>query len=263
MKYIGIDYGTKKTGIAFSDDAGQMGFPHGTLVTTPRLPEELAALIKEKGVGAIVVGESRNFSGNDNPVAHDARKLGEDLAKLAGIPVHFEPETYTTQEARRYPDGSRMEGSPDVDASAAALILTGFFEREASRPKVEVEAPTASVVTEAAEEAPVHISIDDFAKVHVAVGTVLSAERVPETDKLLRLRVDLGEAAPRQIVSGIAKYVESPESLVGRQLSFVTNLAPRKIKGLESNGMLFAVGQDDTFAFVTPDRQVPPGTAAH
>jgi methionyl-tRNA synthetase len=109
----------------------------------------------------------------------------------------------------------------------------------------------------------VHISIDDFAKVHVAVGTVLSAERVPETDKLLRLMVDLGEAQPRQIVSGIAKYVESPESLVGRQLSFVTNLAPRKIKGLESNGMLFAVGQDDTFAFVTPDREVPPGTAAH
>lgn len=259
MKYIGIDYGTKKTGVAFSDDAGQMGFPHGTLITTPRLPEELATLIKEKGVGAIVVGESRNFSGNENPVAESARKLGEELSKIAGIPVHFEPETYTTQEARRYPDGSRMEGSPDVDASAAALILTGFFEREASRPAV-----TETVAPITVEEAPAqHISIDDFAKVQVAVGTILSAERVPETDKLLRLMVDLGEAAPRQIVSGIAAYVESPESLVGRQLSFVTNLAPRKIKGLESNGMLFAVGEGDTFAFVTPDRPVPPGTAAH
>jgi len=108
-----------------------------------------------------------------------------------------------------------------------------------------------------------NISIDDFAKVDVKVGTVLSAEPVPETDKLLRLMVDLGEDAPRQIVSGIRKYVENPETLVGRQLCFVTNLAPRMLKGLESNGMLFAVGENDTFAFVTPDRIVPPGTSAH
>jgi len=107
------------------------------------------------------------------------------------------------------------------------------------------------------------ITIDDFSKVEVKVGTVLSAERVPETDKLLRLVVDLGEEEPRQIVSGIASYVPEPETLVGRQLAFVTNLAPRKLKGIESNGMLFAVGEGDTFAFMTPDRPVPPGTAAH
>ena len=76
--------------------------------------------------------------------------------------------------------------------------------------------------------------------------------------------VDFGEVAgPRQIVSGIRAYVETPEELVGRRLAFVTNLAPRKIKGLESNGMLFAVGSDETFAFLTPDREVPPGTSAH
>jgi len=108
------------------------------------------------------------------------------------------------------------------------------------------------------------ISIDDFAKIQVSVGTVKTAELVPETDKLLRLTVDFGEeGGPRQIVSGIRKYVEDPETLVGRQLCFVTNLEPRTIKGLESNGMLFAVGSDDTFAFVTPDRPVPPGTSAH
>jgi len=108
------------------------------------------------------------------------------------------------------------------------------------------------------------ISIDDFAKVEVKVGTVRSAEEVPETDKLLKLMVDFGEASgPRQIVSGIRAYVNAPTELVGRQLAFVTNLAPRKIKGLESNGMLFAVGQEDTFAFLAPDRLVPPGTSAH
>lgn len=108
------------------------------------------------------------------------------------------------------------------------------------------------------------ISIEDFAKVEVQIGTVQSAERVPETDKLLRLVVEFGEeSGPRQIVSGINAYVNEPEDLVGRQLAFVTNLEPRTIKGLESNGMLFAVGNDETFAFVTPDRPVPPGTAAH
>jgi methionyl-tRNA synthetase len=108
------------------------------------------------------------------------------------------------------------------------------------------------------------ITIDEFKKIEVKMGTVESAERVPETDKLLRLMVNFGEeTGPRQIISGIAPYVEEPGSLVGRQLAFVTNLEPRTIKGLESNGMLFAVGEGDTFAFVTPDRAVPPGTGAH
>lgn len=108
------------------------------------------------------------------------------------------------------------------------------------------------------------ISIDEFAKVEVKVGTVLAAELVPETEKLLKLSIDFNEeSGPRQIVSGIRAYVTEPEELIGRQLAFVTNLAPRKIKGLESNGMLFAVGEGDSFAFLTPDRPVPPGTAAH
>jgi methionyl-tRNA synthetase len=108
------------------------------------------------------------------------------------------------------------------------------------------------------------ISIDDFSKIEVKVGTVRSAERVPETDKLIRLTVDFGEdTGPRQIVSGIAAYVSEPGSLVGRQLAFVTNLEPRVIRGLESNGMLFAVGTGESFAFLTPDRSVPPGTSAH
>ncbi len=108
------------------------------------------------------------------------------------------------------------------------------------------------------------ITIDEFGKIEVKVGTVRSAERVPETEKLLRLVVDFGEeGGPRQIVSGIAAYVPEPESLVGRQLAFATNLMPRTLRGLESDGMLFAVGEGDTFAFLTPDRTVPPGTSAH
>jgi len=128
------------------------------------------------------------------------------------------------------------------------------------------------------------IPIDEFAKIEVRIGTVRSAERVPETDKLLRLTVDFGlkpssdegsaelppeadaigeERDVRQIVSGIAAYVSDPATLVGRQLAFATNLEPRNIKGLVSDGMLFVVGEGDTFAFLTPDRLVPPGTSAH
>ncbi len=108
------------------------------------------------------------------------------------------------------------------------------------------------------------ISFDEFSRVEIKIGTVVSAERVPDTDKLLRLMVDFAEdAGPRQIVSGIATYVLDPLSLRGRQLAFVTNLEPRMIRGLESNGMLFAVGEGDTFAFITTDRPVPSGTSAH
>lgn len=108
------------------------------------------------------------------------------------------------------------------------------------------------------------IDISEFGKVEVKVGTVTLAERVPDTDKLLRLLVDFGEEhGPRQIVSGIAAYVPEPATLVGRQLAFVTNLAPRTLRGLESDGMLFAVGEGESFAFLGPDRPVPPGTSAH
>ena len=107
------------------------------------------------------------------------------------------------------------------------------------------------------------ISIDDLSKIEVRIGTVQAAERVPETDKLIKCTVDFGEeAGPRTIVSGVAAYT-APEALVGRQLAYVTNLEPRVIKGVESNGMLFAVGEGESFAFLTPDRSVPPGTSAH
>lgn len=110
---------------------------------------------------------------------------------------------------------------------------------------------------------PARISIDDFAKIEIKIGTILVAEPVPGADKLLRLEVDFGEAVPRQIVSGIRAYVTEPQTLIGKQYSFVTNLAPRRLKGLESDGMLFAVGEGDSFAFLAPDRPVPPGTSAH
>jgi methionyl-tRNA synthetase len=85
---------------------------------------------------------------------------------------------------------------------------------------------------------PAHITIDDFAKVELRVAQILVAERIPKADKLLRLEVDLGYEK-RQILAGIAQYYE-PEKLIGRKIIIVANLAPRKMRGLESNGMLLA-----------------------
>jgi methionyl-tRNA synthetase len=90
---------------------------------------------------------------------------------------------------------------------------------------------------------PQVITIDDFAKVELRVAQVLIAERIPKADKLLRLEVDLGYEK-RQILAGIAQFYE-PEKLIGRKIVIVANLAPRKMRGLESNGMLLAASLPD------------------
>jgi methionyl-tRNA synthetase len=105
-----------------------------------------------------------------------------------------------------------------------------------------------------------NISYEDFSKLELRVGEVLAIERVPETDRLLRLIVNLGDAEPRQIISGIAEYFPEPETLVGTRCIFVANLEPRVIKGLESQGMILAAtGEDGTFSLIVPHSDIPPG----
>ena len=115
----------------------------------------------------------------------------------------------------------------------AATTMAGQ-KAAASAPAAVVQQATG----EPAAQGPQHITIDDFAKVELRVAQILVAERVPKADKLLRLEVDLG-TEKRQILAGIAEYYE-PEKLIGRKIVIVTNLAPRKMRGLESNGMLLA-----------------------
>jgi methionyl-tRNA synthetase len=90
---------------------------------------------------------------------------------------------------------------------------------------------------------PEPIGIDDFAKIELRVAKILVAERIPKADKLLRLEVDLGYET-RQILSGIAQWY-TPEELIGRRIVVITNLAPRKMRGLESHGMLLAASETE------------------
>ncbi|MBI2278678.1 MAG: methionine--tRNA ligase subunit beta [Candidatus Brennerbacteria bacterium] len=102
------------------------------------------------------------------------------------------------------------------------------------------------------------ISIEDFKKIELKIGNVLAAERVEGSEKLVKLSVDLGEESPRQVLAGVAiAYV--PEALVGRQIVVVANLEPRKLMGMESNGMLLAVESDEGPVLLAPSKSVTPG----
>ena len=94
------------------------------------------------------------------------------------------------------------------------------------------------------KEAKTGINYEDFSKIDVRIGTIVTCERIEKSEKLLKLEVDLGGLGKRQILAGIAKWY-APEELVGLQTTFVINLEPRKMMGMESKGMIFALGLED------------------
>ena len=103
------------------------------------------------------------------------------------------------------------------------------------------------------------ITYEDFAKLDIRVGTVIAAEMVPETDKLIKCTIDFGDFGTRTIVSGIAEW-KKPEELVGRQLPYIVNLAPRMLRGVESQGMLLAASDEVGVALLSPERALAPGS---
>ena len=137
-----------------------------------------------------------------------------------------------------------MEQEITNPKAASAAPSTPEAAPVPGHPAAAQAAATASAPAAAAVPAgPVKIGIDDFTKVEMRVGQVKSAERVAGADKLLRLMVDIGDEV-RQIVAGIATAYE-PEKLVGRKVVVVVNLAPRKLRGVESNGMIVAASNPD------------------
>jgi methionyl-tRNA synthetase len=145
----------------------------------------------------------------------------------------------------------------EQEAKAKAAVAAGTAAPVVSEGTV---APAPAPAPAAAEgEAPVDntIGIEDFIKVELRVAQVLSAERIPKADKLLNLRVSLGDEE-RTVLAGMAEYYE-PEALVGRKVVMVVNLAPRKMRGLISQGMLLAAEADGVVSLLQPDQDLPAG----
>jgi len=124
MRTMGIDYGTKRVGVALTDEAGMMGFPHGVLPNDERLLVSLVALIEQKKVGQLVFGKSLNKEGKPNAIMTSIEELITDLTLALPIPIHLEPEHYSTQAALR------LQGRNEAtDAAAATLLLNSFLDR--------------------------------------------------------------------------------------------------------------------------------------
>jgi methionyl-tRNA synthetase len=135
-------------------------------------------------------------------------------------------------------------------------FVTRQRERLAQQASLEGQASATAGATE--EETMAEISFDDFMRLDLRVGVVRSAEPVAGADKLLKLQVDVGEAEPRQIVAGVAEWYE-PATLVGRRIPVLLNLAPRKIRGEVSQGMLLAADEEGRAFLLSPDGEVAPG----
>ena len=134
MKYLGIDYGTKRIGVAVSDEAGRVAFPREVIAAGPTALSVLEALIKAENIGTVVVGESRALSGEKNAVMEDIEQFARDLQELSGAPVVFETEVFSSSLAARQfaPEEKSRKANPEhknLDASAAALILQSYLDR--------------------------------------------------------------------------------------------------------------------------------------
>jgi len=104
------------------------------------------------------------------------------------------------------------------------------------------------------------ITIDDFAKVEMMIGEIVSVETIPESEKLLKLTVNFGEESSRQVLSGIARFFPDSQTLLGKRCAFVTNLAPRMMMGLESQAMILAASKDEIISLFEVSSDIPVGT---
>jgi methionyl-tRNA synthetase len=205
------------------------------------LPEAVAKVWQQLGLGDIAQADLKN-------IAWGALKPGTKLGEPAPLFPRAEKDAVTRmKEIEENRPQSALEQAlssiPTVRVEPSTASTKPAEQADTTAPEagpkpITVTTPNAPAAAAPGPVNPGQITIDDFAKVELRVAQIKIAERVPKADKLLRLEVDLGTET-RQILAGIAESYE-PESLIGRRVIVVANLAPRKMRGLESNGMLLA-----------------------
>jgi len=125
MRYIGIDYGSKKVGLAVSDESGRVAFPLQVIANNKNLLVEIAKICEQEKIVKIICGLSLDFSGQDNPIAREAQNFCNQLSAKINLPLDFENEVLTSVFA-----GQTMARDRDLDARAAALILQRYLDRK-------------------------------------------------------------------------------------------------------------------------------------
>ncbi len=122
MRYLGIDYGHKNIGLALSDEVGNFVYPYSVVSNGKDVVSLVKNICLKEGVAEIVIGESRDFKGQPNPILESSQIFGQSLKKETGLPVNFQIETYSSREA------ARIVGDDDnLDARAAAIILESYL----------------------------------------------------------------------------------------------------------------------------------------
>lgn len=129
MKYIGLDYGSKRVGIAISNEEGTIAFPHAVLPNDTRLFGAVLGIVKAEGAQRIVAGDTRSHGGAANPVTEEAEAFFEHLARESGVPLFRAFEVFSSVEAARYAPHAVSHD----DSAAAAIILQRFLEGLARR----------------------------------------------------------------------------------------------------------------------------------
>jgi len=225
----------------------------------PVLPAFSGAVLEQLGDPAQAAHRLGDASAPSWPLPEDGRILARapELTTPASATPLF-PRLDDAAQARIF--GQIVPQDVAVAAAAPAVMPAAPTKAGPSPAADKSRASPPGVSTPAAAPAAAApISIEDFGRIELRAGKILSAAPVPKARKLLHLSVDLGEAQPRSIVAGIAEAY-APDQLVGKQVIVVANLAPATIRGIRSEGMLLAAGEETIAGLSALDHDVPPGT---
>lgn len=130
MRLLGIDYGTKYVGLAISDEGGALAFSLTVLPNTKKLVAEIARICKEKNIALVVIGESLDYSGKENPVQEKIKAFKKKIEEATRLPAHFEPEFWTSMQACKLGGSDSSTRAGHNDASAAAIILQSHIDKK-------------------------------------------------------------------------------------------------------------------------------------
>jgi methionyl-tRNA synthetase len=210
-----------------------------TALLYPVMPYATAAVWRQLGLGDI---EEAARNGELKDLQWGGLKSGTKLGPLAPIFPRADKGLAQIMTDMENPTAAAPQ-TPAADPSAPTAESLNAVSPVTAPTAPATEAASATPSTSSPVPSTSTITIDDFAKIDLRVAQIVVAERIPKADKLLRLEVDLGSER-RQILSGIAEFY-TPEELIGKRIAIIANLAPRKMRGLESHGMLLAASGED------------------